>query len=122
MSAAQPGRVDRRKQTRHIRLTSAIHTVRVGATGNELFHQREEERLAEPADRRLWLKIERPTDRVLIIFVKNDPETQRGLEASTTFLHFGNFRGKAIRRWRLAGDRKQHEDIFAFRPGDPDAD
>src|SRR5258707_4262159 len=55
----------------------------------------------------------------MVIFVKNDPETQRGVESGATLLHFGNFRGEAVWRGWLAGDRKQHQHVIALRSSDP---
>src|SRR6516165_670779 len=71
------------------------------------------------AERRIGFKIERLADDILILFIENNPEAQRGVEPGATLLHLGNFDGKTIGGGRLAGDWKQHQDIFALRPGDP---
>ena len=69
---------------------------RAGAAGDEFFHQRQKKRLAEMAELRVRLKVERLADDVLIVFVKDDPEAQRSVETGTTLFHLGNFDGKTI--------------------------
>src|SRR5258708_22902934 len=71
------------------------------------------------AEWRLRLKVERPADDVLIVFVKNDPEAQRSVKTGSTLFHLGNFDGKTIGGGRLTGDRKQQQQVLTFWPGNP---
>jgi hypothetical protein len=48
-------------------LASAVDAARAGAASNEFLYQWQKERLAEPAERRLRLEIERLADRVLVV-------------------------------------------------------
>ena len=74
-------------QARH--LTLSVNAARAGAAGDEFFHQRQKKRLAEMAELRVRLKVERLADDVLIVFVKDDPEAQRSVETGTTLFHLG---------------------------------
>jgi len=102
-----------------VHLTLSANAARAGAAGNEFFHQRQKKSLAEMAELRVRLKVERLADDVLIVFVKDDPEAQRSVETGTTLFHLRNFDGKTIGGWWLAGDRKQHQQILTLRPGNP---
>ncbi|MHC2433475.1 hypothetical protein [Bradyrhizobium sp. USDA 4451] len=74
----------------------AIDAPDADATCNELLHQRQKERLAESTQRRRSFEIERLIDNILIVLIKDNPETQRRVEPCTTLLDLGYLHREAI--------------------------
>src|SRR5947207_1283669 len=79
-----------------VQLTLSVDAARAGTAANEFFHQRQKKRLAEMAEWRLRLKVERLADDVLIVFIKYDPEAERSVEPGSALFHLRNFNGKTI--------------------------
>jgi len=56
-------------------LALPVNAPRAGAAGDEFFHQRQKKRLAEMAELRVRLKVERLADDVLIVFRRQSDRT-----------------------------------------------
>lgn len=80
-------------------------------TRREGTQQRQEERLAEAAERRGRLEIERLTDDVRVVFVQDDPKTQVRIETGPPFLECGDLGGEARSLRLFGGDRKEQNQI-----------
>ncbi|MGV8952639.1 MAG: hypothetical protein ACOH2M_16180 [Cypionkella sp.] len=73
--------------------------------------QGQKERLAEPANRRLWFQIKRLSDDIGVVLVEDDPNSEVCVEASATLLDRWHLRGEPRNLWLLGGDGKQDDQI-----------
>lgn len=98
------------------RLSEAVHLGRGFPARDEFTQERKEESLADASDRRFGFEIERLSDDIRIIFIKDDPETQIGIASGPPLFDYRYLSGK-VPFFRLLGRDREEQHHVAIRPG-----